>query len=114
MIHGEFTTRNALWDQGRILPIDWETAAVGPAEVDLAVFTYDWHPDNIKAMERTYVEARWGGSPPDGHEERMLAARLYAAFHWLFGTPGGCGPERIRTHLRELHAEAVRWGVVAD
>jgi len=114
VIHGEFTTRNALWDQGRILPIDWETAAVGPAEVDLAVFTYDWHPDNIKAMERTYVEARWGGKAPAGHADRMLAVRLYAAFHWLFGTPGGCGEERILTHLRELHAEAVRWGIVAE
>jgi len=114
VIHGEFTTRNALWDHGRILPIDWETAAVGPAEVDLAVFTYDWHPENIGVMERTYVEARWGGSPPDAYRERMLAARLYAAFHWLFGTPGGCGEERIRTHLRELHAEALRWGIVTD
>jgi hypothetical protein len=114
VFHGEFTTRNALWDHGRILPIDWETAAVGPAEVDLAVFTYDWHPENIEVMERTYVEARWGGTPPAEHAERMRAARLYAAFHWLFGTPGGCGPDRVRTHLRELHAEAVRWGVVAD
>lgn len=114
VIHGEFTTRNALWSDGGILPIDWETAAIGPAEIDLAVFTYDWHPENIVEMEGTYVEARWGGSPPDGYRERMLAARLYAAFHWLFGTPGGCGPERVRTHLRELHAEAVRWGIIAE
>lgn len=114
VIHGEFTTRNALWDHGRILPIDWETAAVGPAEVDLAVFTYDWHPENIESMERSYAAARWGGSPPDGHADRMLAARLYAAFHWLFGTPGGCGEDRVRTHLRELHTEAVRWGIVAE
>lgn len=114
VIHGEFTTRNALWASGRILPIDWETAAIGPAEVDLAVFTYDWHPENIAVMEKTYLEARWGGAPPAGYDERMLAARLYAAFHWLFGTPGGCGEERVRTHLRELHAEAIRWGVVSE
>ena len=114
VIHGEFTTRNALWNHGRILPIDWETAAIGPAEVDLAVFTYDWHPENIAVIERKYLEARWGGAPPEGYRERLLAARLYAAFHWLFGTPGGCGEERIRTHLRELHAEALRWGIVAE
>ncbi|MFM7243612.1 MAG: phosphotransferase family protein [Planctomycetaceae bacterium] len=114
VIHGEFTTRNALWDHGRILPIDWETAAMGPPEVDLAVFTYDWHPENIAVMERTYVAARWGGTPPDGYADRLIAARLYAAFHWLFGTPGGCSEERVRTHLMELHAEAVRWGIVAE
>ena len=113
VIHGEFTTRNALWNDGRILPIDWETAAIGPAEVDVAVFTYDWHPENIVAMEDIYMQARWGGAPPDGYQERMLAARLYAAFHWLFGTPGGCGPERVRDHLKALHDEAVRWGIVA-
>ena len=114
VIHGEFTTRNALWDHGRILPIDWETAAVGPAEVDLAVFTYDWHRDDVAALHRTYVESRWGGSSPAGHADTMLAARLYAAFHWLFGTPGGCGPERVRAHLGELHAESVRWGIIAE
>jgi hypothetical protein len=112
VIHGEFTTRNALWDDGRILPIDWETAAVGPAEVDLAVFTYDWDPDDIAALERTYVEARWGGRPPEAFAETLLAARLYAAFHWLFGTPGECKPDRVRDHLQALRDEAIRWGIV--
>lgn len=114
VIHGEFTTRNALWDAGRILPIDWETAAVAPAEIDLAVFTYDWHPDDIRGIEATYVAARWGGSPPEGFAETLLAARLYAAFHWLFGTPGGVGAERIHGHLGALRDEAVRWGIVAE
>lgn len=114
VIHGEFTTRNALWDAGRVLPIDWETAAIAPPEIDLAVLTYDWHPEWIAELEAAYVAARWGGAPPPGHAETMLAARLYAAFHWLFGTPGGCGPERVQEHLRQLHAEAVRWGIVAE
>lgn len=113
VIHGEFITRNALWDDGRILPIDWETAAIGPAEVDVAVFTYDWHPEDVATLQHIYAESRWGGSPPAGHADTLLAARLYAAFHWLFGTPGGCGPERVRDHLKSLHDEAVRWGIVA-
>lgn len=112
LVHGEFTTRNALWSHGRILPIDWETAAIGPAELDLAVFTYDWHPEDLRDIERMYVEARWGGDAPDGFHETMLGARLYAAFHWLFGTPAGVGEERIRGHLATLRAEAVRWGVI--
>lgn len=112
VIHGEFITRNALWNDGCILPIDWETAAVGPAELDLAVLTYDWHLDDVRQMEATYLEARWGGVAPEDFDDTMMAARLYAAFHWLFGTPGGVGESKIRDHLRALRAEAVRWGVI--
>ena len=111
LVHGELTTRNGLWVEDRVLPIDWETAAIGPAEVDLAVFTYDWHPDDQREIEARYVAARWNGSPPCGFAATLLAARLYVAFHWLFGDATECDEPRVTSHLEALRAEAERCGV---
>lgn len=111
LVHGEMTTRNGLWAEGRVLPIDWETAAIGPPEVDLAVFTFDWHPEDMPEIVSRYVRARWRGTPPPGFAETLLAARLYVAFHWLFGDATECDEQRVRSHLEMLRHEAVRWGV---
>jgi hypothetical protein len=112
LVHGELTTRNSFWADGQIMPVDWETAAIGAAEVDLAMFTFDWDLDELHSIERLYVHRRWRGSPPPGFAERMLAARLYVAFHWIFGSPGGHTKERIRNHLATVQSEAARWGVI--
>lgn len=112
VVHGELTTRNSLWADGLIMPVDWETAALGAAEVDLAMFTFDWDLDELREIESRYVARRWPGGPPAGFSERMLAARLYVAFHWIFGSPGGHTEERIRNHLATVQSEAARWGVI--
>lgn len=112
-VHGEFTTRNALWADGRLLPVDWETAAIGPAEIDLAVFSYDWEPEDLVAMEAAYVERRWGGRPPDDFAETLVAARLYVSLHWIFSRFSGSEECRVRDHLEGFHAEACRLGIVA-
>ena len=112
LIHGELTTRNGIWTEGRVLPIDWETAAIGPGEIDLAVFTYDWHPDDLREIEARYVQARWNGSAPTGFAETLLAARVYVAFHWLFGDATECDADRVTAHLEALHAELRRFGLV--
>ena len=112
LIHGEFTTRNSLWAGGRVMPVDWETAAIGPAEIDLAVFTYDWDLEDLRGLDATYVQHRWKGDPPRGFRETMLAARLYVAFHWIFSGSPGDDPARIRSHVESLRAEAIRWGIV--
>lgn len=112
LVHGEFTPRNAFWADGRIMPVDWETAAVGPGEIDLAVFTFDWDLDELPDMERGYVAARWGGTPPATFAETMIAARLYVSFHWIFsGSFRGDGP-RVRSHLEGILDEAIRCGIV--
>ena len=111
-IHGEFTTGNSFWADGRIMPIDWETAAIGPGEIDLAVFTCDWDLEDVREIEAAYVERRWQGAPPADFEATMLAARLYANLHWIFGNWSGPEENRIRDHLDGLHEEAVRWGIL--
>jgi aminoglycoside phosphotransferase (APT) family kinase protein len=112
IIHGELTTRNTLWADGRIMVIDWETAAVGPAEVDLALFTFDWDLDDVRSLEASYVQARWQGSPPAGFDDVMLAARLYVAYHWIFSSPDGRDEARVRSHLETVQRKAARWGII--
>lgn len=112
LVHGELTTRNSLWADGRIMPVDWETAAIGPAEIDLAMFTFDWDLEELHEIERLYTIRRWEGKPPAEFAERMLAARLYVCFHWIFGSPGGHTEQRIRNHLATVQCEAARWGVI--
>ncbi len=112
LIHGEFTTRNAFWADDRIMPVDWETAAIGPGEIDLAVFTFDWEPEDIRELESADVAARWGGEAPAGFAERLLAARLYVCFHWIFSGSFRGDEPRIRCHLEGILDEAVRWGIL--
>lgn len=112
LIHGEFTPRNAFWAEGRIMPVDWETAAIGPGEIDLAVFTFDWELEDIRELEAAYVEARWGATPPPDFAETLLAARLYVSFHWIFSGSFRGDEPRIRNHLEGILDEAIRWGVL--
>ena len=112
LIHGEFTPRNAFWAEGRIMPVDWETAAIGPGEIDLAVFTFDWELDDIRELEAAYVEARWGGAAPADFAETLRAARLYVSFHWIFSGSFRGDEPRIRNHLEGILDEAIRWGIL--
>ena len=91
--------------------MDWETAAIGPGEIDLAVFTFDWDMEELHELEAAYVDARWGGEPPADFDERMLAARLYVSFHWIFsGSPGNV--PRVRSHLEGVLDEGIRCGIL--
>lgn len=114
LIHGEFTPRNAFWADGRVLPVDWETAAIGPGEIDLAVFTFDWDIDELPDLERAYAEARWGDGPPAEFPEALRAARLYVSFHWIFSGSFRGDVPRIRSHLEGVLDEAIRLGIVPE
>jgi len=95
------------------MPVDWETAAIGPGEIDLAVFTYDWDLDELSDLDALYVQHRWQGTAPAGFAETMLAARLYVAFHWIFSGSASEDISWIRPHLDALRAEALRWNIPA-
>lgn len=114
IVHGELTTRNTLWADGRIMLVDWETAAVGPAEIDLALFTFDWDLEDLTALEESYAQIRWQGSPPDDFADVMLAARLYVAYHWIFSSPDGGDEDRVRSHLATVQRKAARWRLIPD
>ena len=83
VIHGELGPENVLVSGERICPVDWESAAVGPGEVDLALLVQDWpepwHSDAVRA----YQAARWPTGSPAEHGDAFNAADLYWLMRWL-------------------------------
>ena len=82
----------------RIVPVDWELAAAGPAVVDLAALTTGWSGDEAEAIVAAYGEVE--------HAD-LMAARLHLAVRWLGWSPGWTPPaEHRRDWLAEAEAAA--------
>jgi Phosphotransferase enzyme family len=100
VIHGEFYPENVLFLGGRVYPVDWETAAVGAGEIDLACITEGWTLRAAQACEQAYVEARWPEGPPPEFHERLELARLLIQLRWLANLP----EQEVRIPSRRLLA----------
>lgn len=82
IIHGEFGPQNVLWHDGAAHPVDWESAAVGPGEIDLATLLCDWPADTVRLATDAYWSAR-GTAAPSGFDAAFAAATVYTALRWL-------------------------------
>jgi hypothetical protein len=112
VIHGELYPGNVLVNGDTVCPIDWESAAVGPGEIDLASLIENWPVAVAAECEREYCGARWPGGAPAGFRERLAAARLYWALRWLGDGPV---PAADRTHLwyyDQLHTAGRELGLL--
>lgn len=83
VIHGEYYPKNILLQQGRIYPVDWESAAIGCGEIDLAMLVDKWRPEMIQELGREYQRARWPEGVPSRFVRRLKIARIYVQFRWL-------------------------------
>jgi aminoglycoside phosphotransferase (APT) family kinase protein len=88
MVHGEYYPQNIGCQAGVIRPIDWESAAVGAGEIDLASLTDNWPNDITRECERAYSCSRWANGSPPEFAQRLDLARLYLQLRWL-GSPTG-------------------------
>src|SRR5581483_12485538 len=79
VVHGEYGPKNILIRGAEVYPVDWESAAVGPGEVDLAALVHRWGERSTRVAARAYVATRWPDGAPPGHERAFDAAKLY----WL-------------------------------
>jgi thiamine kinase-like enzyme len=113
VIHGEFTPHNLLARDNEIYPVDWESAAVGVAEIDLASLTDGWPDEVVAACEREYISARFGSAAPDDFVERLELARLYWALRWIGNAPGAFPTFRLRRRVELLAPLARRIGVMS-
>ncbi len=112
VVHGEYTPRNALWHAGAIKPIDWETAMIAVGEIDLVTLLYDWDEETIAECEVEYQQTRWPDGPPTTFPDILPAARIYSAFHWIYGGSEDIHPQCVTDHLAMLHAAALREGLL--
>ncbi len=114
LIHGEFYPRNILEQGGTIYPVDWESAAIGAGEIDLAALTEGWSNETVHACLQRYGRARWPqGTPAQAFERRFIAARLYNAFRWLGARPEWAAYPRARGRFNELRVAGQHAGLVA-
>lgn len=95
-IHGEFYASNILVRQeaasaGRICPVDWEMAALGPGLIDLAALTSGkWREQERRRLARAY----WGEEPHSWHD--LDLCRLHLAIQWLGWSPDWNPPAEHR------------------
>jgi hypothetical protein len=84
VIHGEFYPKNILVRADRrVVPVDWESAAIALGEIDLASLVEGWSEADSLSCQRSYQQARWPGGTPDGFTERLQLAKLYWQLRWL-------------------------------
>jgi len=83
LIHGEYYPKNVLLAGGRIHPVDWESAAVGPGEIDLAMLTDGWPTALAGECTARYAAARWPEAVPPEFGSRLHWARVCTQLRWL-------------------------------
>ena len=95
VIHGEYFGSNIVYQHGVSRPVDWQSAAIAPGEIDLASLTHSWPRLTVQRCERAYARARWSGGVPDDFEETLGIARVYMNLRWL-GDPEWMSPLAVR------------------
>jgi len=110
VIHGEYYPHNIMFQAGVVRPVDWETAAVAPGEIDLAALTDGWPPDVSRDLEAEYQHARWPSGPPPEFERNLDRARAFLQLRWLGDLPEWTGDT---TRWKRLHAVSKRLQVIS-
>lgn len=83
IIHGEYYPKNVLFHDGSVYPVDWESTAIGPGEIDILTLTDGWNPDARRQLVHEYQQARWPEETPHDFNRRMCTASIYVQFRWL-------------------------------
>lgn len=77
LVHGDFYPDNVLVRGSDIAVVDWESAAIGAGEIDLASLTERWSEDVTSSCLAAYSDSRWDSRPSVDLLRRHVAARLY-------------------------------------
>jgi hypothetical protein len=112
VIHGEYEISNILTGNRNVYPVDWEAAAIGAGEIDLANLTCDWRPETIKECEREYCRTRWPDGPPPEFHRRLGAARLHYCFRWLAGRRDWTTQKSSSSWFSTLRAAGEQMGLI--
>lgn len=83
IIHGEFYPANVLIDGDEVVPVDFESAAIGAGEIDLAALITGWTEGQRTRAVDEYCTSRWPGGAPASFHRTMAAAELYLALRHM-------------------------------
>ena len=103
VVHGEFTPHNILVRGRRVAPVDWERAAVGPGETDIAALTDGWPEPLVQTCVDEYAGARWGTARRAETGRRLDVARLFWHLGWLAKGPDWAVGRKSRRHFEQAH-----------
>jgi hypothetical protein len=112
LVHGEFTPHNVLVQEDRVRPVDWESAASAPGEIDLASITEQWPAEVVDDCLAAYAGARWAGQEPGDLRRRVDLAGVYWSLRWLGQSSDWSRTERTRKRAAWLHGAAERLGIL--
>lgn len=110
IVHGEYYAKNILVIDGAVCPVDWESAAAGQGEVDLAALTEYWKPEAVRDCETAYADARWPEGAPAEFPRILELARMYIHLRWL-AVVQHWPEERMSSRLLRLKDVADRMGL---
>jgi aminoglycoside phosphotransferase (APT) family kinase protein len=108
IVHGEFYPANILVEGGSIIPVDWQSAAVGPGEIDVASLIEGWGDGGVVAeCLLAYERSRWPQGAPASFRRNLHLARAYWPLRWLGDDPTwSLSPKRA--HYFERLKDAAR------
>jgi thiamine kinase-like enzyme len=69
---------------GVIYPVDWESSAAAPGEMDLASLIEHWDKISIAGAKEAYQNARWpnGNFSKKDFEQTLMICRIHLFFRW--------------------------------
>jgi aminoglycoside phosphotransferase (APT) family kinase protein len=110
LLHGEFYPMNILVEEANIYPSDWETAVIGPPEIDLASLTEGWDESVCSECYERYRLQR--GFDQSEFNWRLSLAIIFWQFRWL-----GCKTQWARNakclwRYELLHGVGKRIGLI--
>ncbi len=112
IIHGEYYPHNIL-SQGRVIrPVDWESAAIGAGEIDLASLTEGWPAATVRRCEEEYRRARWPDGAPASFNRTLDAARLYMGLRWLGDERESTAGLDLREYFHFVRSLGKRLGLI--
>jgi len=83
LVHGELYASNVLVAPGRVCPVDWELAGIGPGVLDVAALTAGWPDEERSTLIDAYRSA--SKEPPD--RDGVDRAALHLSVQWLGWSP---------------------------
>lgn len=114
LVHGELYPENVIVSPDRVCTVDWQSAAIGAGEIDLASLLEGYWPEDIVARcWETYTATRIAAGLAAPSRAAYEAAQLYWPIRWLGHSLDDTAlPERAR-YLDHLERAAISLGLEA-